>query len=418
MLDRTSAPSFVPVTSFHLPSPQETKLPGGASVIQLGGVQQDVLKIELIFKAGKVQEQAPGISYFTAQLLEKGTRTKSSFQIADFFDSYGASIEITPGADYISVALYALSGNIKEVLPVFIELVTEPAFPQDGLDLAKSIFLQNLKINLEKNSYVASKLLRQNIFGASHPYGSSLEEEHVNALTRQHLENFFNECFSLVEVYVTGSITPSLQETLISGFSRIRVVAPRNIAIESPDHKPFLQRLEKQDSIQSSIRLGKKSINRVHPDYASLVLLNHIFGGYFGSRLMKNIREEKGLTYGIYSSLTPFKKDAFLAIGADVNKTNLVMALSEIRKELSLLRDERISASELEIAKNHLLGSLQIETSNPFSVLDKIKTIRLNQLSPDFYSRLFSSLSVLDDGALQNAANTYFQDDFFEVSVG
>lgn len=418
MLDRKSAPSFVPVTSFHLPSPQETKLPGGASVIQLGGVQQDILKIELIFKAGKVQEPAPGISYFTAQLLEKGTRTRTSFQIADFFDSYGASIEITPGADYISVALYALSRNIKEVLPVFIELVTEPAFPQDELDLAKSIFLQNLKINLEKNSYVASKLLRQNIFGASHPYGSSLEEEHVNALSHEQLKNFFNEFFSLVEVYVTGSINTSLQDNLIAAFSLIRVVAPRSNSVESIKTTPFLQKIEKEDSVQSSIRLGKKSITRANPDYASLVLLNHIFGGYFGSRLMKNIREEKGLTYGIYSSLTPFKTDAFLAIGADVNKSNLVVAVAEIRKELGMLRDELITPSELEIARNHLLGSLQIETSNPFSVLEKIKTIRLNQLPADFYSTLFSSLSVLDSVTLQKTANTYLQDDFFEVSVG
>lgn len=418
MLDRKSAPSFVPVASFHLPSAQETKLTSGISIIQLGGVQQDILKIELIFKAGKVQEPGRGVSYFTAQLLEKGTRNKNSFQIADFFDSCGASIEITPGADYISIALYALSGNIKEVLPVFIELITAPTFPQDELDLAKSIFLQNLKINLEKNSYVASKLLRQNIFGTAHPYGSSLEEEDVNALTREQLESFFNKYYSLVEIYVTGSINPSLQDILVSGFSSIRSITPINNQIESIDTNPFSQRIEKQDSVQSSIRLGKKSINRSHPDYASLVLLNHIFGGYFGSRLMKNIREEKGLTYGIYSSLTPFKKDAFLAIGADVNKSNLVVALSEIRKELSALRDELINPSELEIARNHLLGSLQIETSNPFSVLDKIKTIRLNQLSPDFYSRLFSTLLEVDGVSLQKTANTYLQDNFFEVSVG
>lgn len=418
MLDRKSAPAFVPVTAFHLPSPQETILPNGVSVIQLGGVQQDILKIELIFKAGKVQEQAPGVSYFTAQLLEKGTRTRTSFQIADFFDSYGASIEITPGADYISVALYALSGNIKEVLPVFIELVTEPVFPQEELDLAKNIFLQNLKINREKNSFVASKLLRQNIFGASHPYGSSLEEEHVNALSHEQLKNFFDECFSLVEVYVTGSTNPSLQDILIAGFSSIRTVAPKNSSAKAVDTAPFLQKIEKKDSVQSSIRLGKRGIKRAHPDYASLILLNHIFGGYFGSRLMKNIREEKGLTYGIYSSLTPFKTDALLAIGADVNKSNLVVAVSEIRKELGFLREELIGSSELEIARNHLLGSLQIETSNPFSVLEKIKTIRLNQLPPDFYSRLFSSLSVLDSVTLQKTANTYLQDNFFEVSVG
>ena len=172
MLDRKTAPRHAEINSFHLPSPEIYTLSSGVPLVVFRGVSQHVLKIELVFKAGKWVESKNGLSYFTAQMLEKGTATKTSFEIADFFDRHGASIEISPGFDFVSVSLFSLTKNITKVLPLFLELVTSSVFPDDELTLQKEIFNQSLKINNEKTSYVASKLIRQHLFGKSHPYGS------------------------------------------------------------------------------------------------------------------------------------------------------------------------------------------------------------------------------------------------------
>jgi len=154
--------------------------------------------------------------------------------------------------------------------------------------------------------------------------------------------------------------------------------------------------------------MGMRTINRGHADYFSLLLLNHILGGYFGSRLMKNIREEKGLTYGIYSSLNPFKNDCMFSIGADVDKINVELTISEIKKEIETLCINQINEDELDVATSHLLGGIQLEMANPFSTFDKIKNVRLNQLGKEYYNNLFSSVKSISPEELQVTALKYF----------
>lgn len=420
MLNRKSAPQFAEIKRFHLPTPEIIMLDNGVPLIQFDKVNQEVLRIELVFKAGKWFETKKGTSYFTAHLLDKGTLSKNSLQIAETFDLFGSSIEVNPGFDFTSLSLYTLSKNIKKVLPLFCEIALSPAFPDSEFTLLKDIFKQNLKINREKSSYLAGKLIRQNIFGSNHPYGNSVDEIEVEDLTQADLINFFKAKFHLHEVYVTGLLDDSVKKMLTYSLSEFRIASETEATLNFDEgQKNHSQHVEKADSVQSSLRLGKRIINRNSPDYPSIVLLNHILGGYFGSRLMKNIREEKGLTYGIHSSINTLKKDAFFLIGTDVNKENRELALLEIKEEIRRLRENTIHTEELETAKNHLLGSLQLETANPFSVLEKIKTIRLNQLNSDFYSDLFDGIRITNSEAIKSIAQSHLHEEsLFEVSVG
>jgi len=419
MLDRRSAPEFAEIKNFNLPTPEVIRLTNGIPLVHFDNVSQEVVKVELIFKAGKWFEPKSGTSQFTAQMLEKGTLKRNSFQIAEVFDQLGSSVEISPGYDYTSLSLYSLSKNIKKALPILSEIATSPSFPETEFGLMKDIFKQNLKVNNKKNSHLASKKIRQSIFGSQHPYGSSLEESDIDNLIREDLINFFKERFALHEIYITGKIDIETKNMLSENFS------PFHIPIEDDqqnilDSKPnkSSEYIETPDSIQSSLRLGKRIINRGNPDYAPLVLVNHILGGFFGSRLMKNIREKKGLTYGIHSSISTLKNDAFFVIGTDVNKENRELAIGEIKMEIKRLQEDLIEQDELETAKNHLLGSLQLETANPFSIVEKIKVIRLNHLSPDFYSSLFTSIQSSTSNSLKRVAEYLNEDHLYEVSVG
>ncbi len=419
MLNRSLAPAFSKFFSFELPYPEVVKLQGDIDFVFLPQLQQEVFKLEVVFNAGKWFEPKPGLAHFTSILLDKGTSSKSSKEIAVLLDYYGAQVEISSGYDFVSVSCYGMRKYFQETISLFEEILIGPVFPERELELQKEIFLQNLAINEKKNSFVASKLIRQNIFGANHPYGGSVEKNNVAELASHELKGYFKTYFSPFEIYWIGNLDSQQTQWLtdrLSSMANGKSVDEKNFPIIAGDP---LQRIAKPDSVQSSIRLGMRTIDRGHNDYFSLLLLNHILGGYFGSRLMKNIREEKGLTYGIYSSLNPFKNDSMFSIGADVNKDNLELTVNEIKKELEALSLHPIAQDELDIARNHLLGSLQLEVANPFSTFSKIKSIRLNKLGNDYYHNLFSEIQLFTPGSLQAIAQKYFNaSELMEVSVG
>jgi len=419
MLDRTQAPPFTRSLAFELLEPQEVILPNGLSVNFISGGDQPVIKIELILKAGRWWEHTWGASYFFAQLLQKGTHAKSSFDIAAIFDRLGAHLEISPGLDVVSVSLYALTRNFDNALALLLELLTKAAFPQKELDQVKAIYLQNLKVNSEKTSFLASKLFRKKLFGESHPYGKELEPTDIHSLTQKNILDHFATYAQDGEVIVSGNVSERHKEKIVEMFSSLTVNRITEKDIISPPVIAERQLEEKDGSIQSSIRMGKKIVGRKHPDYAGVIFLTHILGGYFGSRLMKNIREEKGLTYGIYASLHTLLHDNYVVIGADVNKENLELTFAEINKELIRLCTEPVANDELDTARNHFIGSLQSEVTTSFAHAEKFRTRLLFGLPSDYYQQLILRIDNLSADDLMQIANVYFHDrSFLEVAVG
>lgn len=417
MLDRTSAPPFSKTFTFELPEPKIVRLNGGVNLVFLSGVPQDIFKLEIIFDAGKWWETKRGTSHFTGVTLDKGTSNRTAKEIAEYFDYHGSQIEISAGYDFVSVSLYGLSKHFDNVFPLFWDVTSRPIFPQEELQLQQQIFIENLKVNNEKNSFVASKLLRKNVFGNNHPYGSSVEEEDALNLSRKDLLDYFERRFSPYEIYLTGNFDQRQIQFLIDKYAATKPEQSNREFV--PTRLSSHEVISKNESVQSSLRLGKRIIGRTHPDYFELLLLNHILGGYFGSRLMKNIREEKGLTYGIHSSINAFRNDCLFSIGADVGKEKKDLALAEIKRELIKLTEQPIGSGELAAAKNHFLGSLQLEVANPFACVDKIKNIRLNSLGDSFYKNLFAKIQASDSNSLRSLAVKYFSlDELQVVSVG
>jgi zinc protease len=419
MLDRKTQPPFAKEFSFDLPTPEILVLKNGLQLVWVKGIQQEVIKLDFVFKAGKWYEQKKGVAYFTAHMLEKGTAKLSSRKIAELLDHQGAQLEISTGADFTSIALYSLSKNFDKVIQVIFDILQESIFPEDELNLMTSIFLQNLKVNKEKNSFVASRAIQRNLFGENHPYGSSAEESDVEKINTADLISFYETSFRPHEIYLTGNLNPAQSNLLIESLSQLKFKYSQVLDIQEVSIAPFQEKITKKESVQSSIRLGKITVRKSHSSYVGLLLLNHILGGYFGSRLMKNIREEKGLTYGIHSSINSHLNASFITIATDVNKDKLGETLDEINKEFLSLISNPIPTEELETAKNHFLGNLQLEISNPFSAVDKIKHLRLNQLQPNYYTNLFDKIKELNTLELQTIAIDQFSpSSFHAVAVG
>lgn len=419
MLDRTVAPSFSRSTQFDLIHPEVITLDNGVHLFSVSGGNQKVIKVELLFPAGRWYERNWGAAYFSAQLLSKGTAKKSSFEIAQILDHYGAHLDISPGLDMVSIGLYTLTKNLQPTLALLSEILEQANFPENEIRQMKSVYLQNLKVNSEKTSFLASRLLRKNLYGENYPYGKELDEADVNALTRDMLMSHIAQHFREMTVIVSGNVTTEALNLVKSTFSTYAFATsvPRGHA--TVISKPFRQIQEKEGSLQASLRTARESVDRMHPDYPAILLLSHVLGGFFGSRLMKNIREEKGLTYGIYASLHTQKHRRYLVIGADVNKENLELTFDEIRKELKRLRTEKIESEELDVARNHFIGSLQSEMTTPFAHADKIKTSFIFNLPDDYYQKLILRLDALSADELMETAGKYFNEEtFHEVAVG
>lgn len=419
VLDRKRAPGFVKSTSFDLIAPDVVRLPNGIDLFFIHGGSQDVIKIELLFDAGKWYDTKWGASYFTSNQLSKGTKQKSSFDIASIFDRYGAHFEIHPGLDTVSLSLYALTKHLSPVIALLQEILLEPTFPEKELEQSKLIYTQNLKVNLEKTSFLASKHFRKSLFGDDHPYGNDLEETDVLSLQQNDLTRHFSACFQYFTVFVSGKFDTLIQQEIEKIFSHWKVKKSPQKEISRTAGKPVHQHIEKEGSIQSSVRMGVRSLLRSHPEYAKAIFVSHVLGGYFGSRLMKNIREEKGLTYGIHASIHALKNDSYLVIGADVNKENVQLTFDEIRKELRRLRAEALDPDELETARNHFIGSLQSELTTPFAHADKLKTIYLFGLPSDYYQQMITSIEQLNHAEIMRISDQYFHEEqFFEIAVG
>ncbi|HMV07409.1 MAG TPA: pitrilysin family protein [Cyclobacteriaceae bacterium] len=419
MLDRTVQPAFQKSAAFDLIRPETIALKNGIPVIVVRGGDQAVVKIEFVFDAGKWDEPQPGVSYFTAHLLQKGTASRNSYEISNEAEKRGIHFEVSPGHDFTSLALFGLTKNIGEIFELTREIITAPVFPQYELDQMRAIYTQSLKINLEKTSYIASLELRKKLFGSEHPYGRDAGLDEINALDRDWLLNFHRVRFGNFRIICSGKITDELLRSLISYFETVDLHTAEPKTFEAAITTVSSDFIEKESSVQSSLRLGRKAVDRLHPDYAAVLLLNHIFGGYFGSRLMKNIREEKGLTYGISSSVAALKRASYITVGTDVNKENREIAMQEIKNEMTALCDVIVGKNELEISRNHFIGSLQSEITTPFAHADKIKNLTLFGLPADYYQQLIHKIDALTAADLQQAANTYLSpQSFTTVAVG
>lgn len=408
-MDRTLQPPFLKSLDFNLPVPERTQITDFCEIVYFPSDLSEAIKIEFIFKAGQYFEPNPGVAHFCTQLLSKGVPGKDANEIANQLDYYGTHLNLSTGPDFSSITLFALKKNIKHLLPLLFSIVRQPLFPETELIKFKQIFSENLKVNLEKNAYIAHNQISKMIFG-NHPYGNSISSEDVNQIEASLLNSFFKSHFHPYKVFIVGALEKKdfefLQESVPNS---IPPSNSRRIAVTP--QKASQEIIVGPNQVQASIKLGTQTISRTHQDAVHLKLINHLLGGFFGSRLMKNIREEKGLSYGIHSSIHNMLASSSLVISAEVNAENAEMALSEIKKELTLIQNT--TETELAIAKNHLIGSIQNDITSIFSASDRIKSLILSDLPKEYYQNLLQQLASITSEDIKSTAALYFNPESF-----
>lgn len=422
-LDRTQSPAFQAIHDIQLPVVESHRLDNGIPLHVIAVAQQPVLRLECVFNAGTWYEQMPGSAFFAVKMLSEGTALRSSAQINEYVDRYGAFLELNSGPDRASVVIYCLAKFLPNLLPLVSDMLNEPTFPQKELDDLRNITLQNLRVNYEKNAYLAGVLFRQQLFGPEHPYGRRQQPEAVEQLTRSNVADFYertlrNRPFQLL---MAGQVTEN-EVILINQALGQFVIRTDNLPGFTVDKLPEADGpvlVEKPDSVQSSIRIGRRLFSRSHPDFFKMLVTNEVLGGYFGSRLMRNIREEKGFTYGISSNMPSFQRDGYFLIGTDVNKENTQQTLDEIWKEIRILQTEPVSDDELETVKNFMAGEFVGSLNTPFEIADRYKVILLDGMPADFLTTYIQRIRAVTTDQILITANQYLRPEALtEVVVG
>jgi zinc protease len=425
-LDRTIAPSYRIIRSIHLPAAETLRLDNGIPLHVINIGEQPVVRLECLFEAGSWYEITPGASYFAIKMLSEGTLTRSSAGISEAFDYVGAFTEMTHSADRSGLVVYCLARFLPEVLPLVQELIASATFPKKEWEDLRNITLQNLRVNQEKTAYLATRHLRAHLFGPQHPYGRSQSEEQITNLSRETAQAHYEQHIrsSHYRIILSGQVGAAEIGLVNQYLGQIQPLTPAAEAgkvttAPLPAEGAGTLLIEKTDSLQSSIRLGKRLITRQHPDYFRLLVTNEILGGYFGSRLMKNIREEKGLTYGISSSVATLRHDGYFTIGTDVKKEFTQQTLDEIRKEIGILQEQPVPDDELQNVKNFMAGEFAGSLNTAFEVADRQKILLLDGLPADFFQRYIDQIHATTATDIQEMANRYLQvDSLTEVVVG
>ena len=421
-LDRTKAPEFLIPENIKLTPPIKRTLKNGVPLYFIKTPQLDAVKMELVTEASKhlLKKEKALVPFFMMHMLLEGTHEMKSEVIDDFFDHYASEVDVISSFEQSGMSLLTTKKHYEKVLPVYRSLFTEAVFPEKELAKRKSQKELTITIQKTENSARANQLYRKGLFGMDHPYGFIADEDDVRNVTKEDLTDFYQNFFMVnPEIFITGNLDEKDIDYVCELFGDIPTLQIEGILPDftiSPEKR--ISEL-KEKSIQSTIRLGKHLIAKDHPDYHALVLFNTILGGYFGSRLIKNIREDKGHTYGINSSIGSLRLSDYWIVMADVQKGFADEVIEEVYKEIELLQNELVGEDELETVRNYMIGHFMSTFSSPFDLINRFKNIHQAGMEYSFYQEQLDYIRTFKAEDIQYIAKTYFErDSIFEVVVG
>ncbi|HTH81620.1 MAG TPA: pitrilysin family protein [Mucilaginibacter sp.] len=422
MIDRKISPDFQDIENINLIKPEKVELANGCNVFSFNSGDQELVRIEWIFNNVRFNPEKPLLNMAVNTMLNDGTNSLTGSEIADKIDFYGAFLSVEYSFDQSSVTLFSLNKHLKHTLPVIKDILTDSIFPDKELDTFIRNQQQKLQVNLEKNDIVARRTFNKALYGNT-IYGLTPEMDDYKALKRDDLLTHFKEMYqpSNCTLIIAGKVEAETLDLLKDTFSDWKNQnKPADITQPEVDHATeHFYYIEKPDALQSAIRMGLPFINRTHLDFPAVQVLNTVLGGYFGSRLMNNIREDKGYTYGIGSGIGSFKQAAAFFIATEVGADVCKAATIEIEKEIALLKSELIPAEELSLVKNYMLGSLLGSLENVFSHADKFKNLYFSGLDYEYYDRYTNVVKSITADELLKLANQYLKvDEFYKVIVG
>jgi zinc protease len=422
MVNRTIAPPILPVNDVVPQAPETHVLGNGIPLFSLSAGSQEVLKIELVFDVFVDQNANSLIPSFTSSLLESGTSKLNATQIAEAVDDYGAFLETNIDKDHASVTLYTLSRFLNETLPIISTILDDASIPERELELKRARKLQQFRVNQGKVGFLANKRFHELLFDGTH-YASKYNEETFLSLQHKDVVDFYQRFFKNApfKLFVSGKLDAAIVDRIAKEFDSRPVLqnGPFSFSPSGEVGPSAPEFIEKPEAVQSAIRIGRRMFTRNHPDYFGVKILSTVLGGYFGSRLMANIREDKGYTYGIGAGLAPLLNSGYFYISTEVGADVCENALAEIYKEMQLLCDVEVSTQELDLVRNYMLGAILKNFEGPFERMERFKTVHFDGFDLSFFKQYSNAIRTISPAQLKTLANKWLKPEMMtELVVG
>ncbi len=425
MPDRKTVPHIKDAIEYkiELKKPTVFALDNGVPVYAIHAGTEEVIQLEWVFKAGNWFETEKNIASATNFLLKNGTTTKTAYEINEFIDFYGAYLSRSCYNETAVISLHCLTRQLEHLLPIVQELILDAVFPEQELQIYKQNMKQRLAVNLKKCDFIAGRKIDELLFGFNHPYGVYSHMEDYDNLDRTAIKKY-HEAYYIhghCTMFIAGILPGNYAEMLNRFFGSIplnqtSMVEPTHHIVPSEEKKSNI--LNDADGVQAAIRIARPFPTRHHPDFPKVQVLNALYGGFFGSRLMTNIREDKGYTYGIYSYLMNHVHAGAWMISTEAGRDVCSATIHEIYYEMERLREGKIGEEELLLVKNYLIGTLLGDLDGPFQIIGRWKNLILNNLDDQFFYRSVDTIKNIGSEELNSLAKKYLNpDEFYELVV-
>ena len=420
-LDRTQQPPVTPFGPLSIPMPRLERLRNNALLYIIDKGDQEVTRIDILFEGGRYAARKPVVADLTGPMLRRGIPSMDADAIAEHLDYHGAWMQTGTTQHYSAISLFSLNRNLDKTLPVVEQMIVAPTFPEEAFEVLRGQRMRQLSINRQKVSFLAAEAFNGLLFGEEHPYATITTEQDLQELTTHDLREYHNRYYlnSHVSILLSGHITDEVISQVDTYLGNIPVADGNAPCIVAPitSHPIKTRIIDKPDALQSGIRMGHLVTGAQHPDYPHITMLNLILGGYFGSRLMTNIREEKGYTYGISSHIISMRNGAYLTIATEAGTQYTQLLIDEVRNEMLRLCNEPVSIDELETARNYLQGLRARALDSAFSMCDYFVSSIISGNPIDYFNKEDAVIRTTTPDELMRIARTYFHPDMLYTAI-
>lgn len=423
MPDRSTSPPNSKTDVLHITEPEELILDNGLHAYLIDAGDEEVTRIDVVVQAGSALQKQKLVASSVGKLLKEGTVNYASAKIAAKFDYLGAYFDTSITKDAATLTLYTLTKHLRELLPLISEMLAQASFPEHEMHIHIDRKLQEHLTNSEKVSYLAMLEFNKLVFGEDSAYGQTVAIEDFERIQHKQLMAFYKENYSVERAYVIISgrankkVASLVNKFLGNGWNNSKRTDEKINYMTS--YEKGEKYISKEGAMQSAIRIGKPIISKKHPDYNKFILLNTILGGYFGSRLMSNLREQKGYTYGVSSFPANYIHGSSFAIVTEVNVDHTNAAMDEIFNEMAILRNEKVGDEELGLVKNYIYGTFLRNFDGPFALADRFRSVKDFGLGFDYYLKSLDDILEISSDELLETADKYFvADQMIKLVVG
>lgn len=420
---RKTQPLLVPVGPGELPEANRFLLDNNVPVYTIEAGSEDLMKLEFIFNAGQTSEKTPLVSSSANMMLSEGTENYTADKLNYTLDFYGTFLSMYAEKDSAGMSILYITRHLGKIIELCNEILFHPVFPEEELDALMKKRLQWFTLGQEKVHVIATDQFFESVFGSSHPYGRKNIVQDFTGISRELLVDFHKEHYTTsgMTIIAAGKIPEETIPLLNRYFgqpSGKNNIVPGNYPVPAGERIRKIH-IPRQDAVQAAVRIGSATINKREEDYPGLKVVDTVLGGFFGSRLMKNIREEKGFTYGIHSSVVSYNLAAYKVIATEVGKEYTSQTLDEIYKEILNLQKYPVEKDELEIVRNFMLGEMVRMFDGPFALAESFRAAWEFGLDNSYYYKLAGKIKTIEPDEIIHLARTYYSiDDLNEIVAG